>query len=118
MLFLTLETHLRALTTGANLMQFVPSLLVYHHDTHRFALLNLDSDFDKLHFFDDPRHAIVCTITPDDAKRLPSDLNCEALALFIQHHLRDSQVPPHTLSLSYYLSAQNRNNSPHEQPPE
>lgn len=118
MLFLTLETQLRTLMDTAALEQYVPSLLVYHTDTHRFALLDLDSQFDKLHFFDDPRHAIVCTITPDDAKQLPYDLNCEALALFIKHHLRDALTPPHTLSLSHYLSAKTQNSSPPEQPPE
>lgn len=93
-----------------------PFVLVYNVGLEAWALLDLDTDLDKLQFFDDPRNAALCVITGNDLPRLPVNIDLAKCAEALRRYMIASARPPGQVAFHSCFNAEDVTTPTQEKP--
>ncbi len=104
MLFNRLVTALGQVRSRTADLRAIPVVLVYNKGLELWAILDLNSDHDKINFFEDPRNLMVCVVTVDDLTTLPPTFEPDHFASALSHALLTGPVPPGELPFSVLYS--------------
>ena len=112
MLFNRLVTALGQVRSRTADLRPIPVVLVYNKGLELWAILDLNSDHDKIDFFEDPRNVMVCVVTLDDLSSLPATFEVGDFESALSHAVVTGPVPPGELPFSVLYSV-----LAHSQPP-
>ena len=105
MLFNRLVTALGQVRSRTPDLRAVPVVLIYNKGLELWAILDLDSDHDKIDFFEDPRNIAVCVITVEDLATLPNTFDVHDFDKQLAAMVAIGPVPPGELPFSVLFHA-------------